>query len=132
VTQLIIFLPSISSYKIKWHGNFIPKIGLPLFWGGGGGGKTNNNNGPFLKNTLPISTPFQNQGGIHGRKQGGVSITLCGLAILHLKKYLKAKKEEELWKTQIFHHANINLPKKKKKSSKKNSKSFKNIIITLL
>jgi hypothetical protein len=28
-----------------------------------------------------------------------------GLAI-YIKKYLKAK-EEELWKTQIFHHAKI-------------------------
>jgi hypothetical protein len=36
------------------------------------------------------------------RKQGGVSH--CGLAI-YIKKYLKAK--EELWKTQIFHHAKI-------------------------
>jgi hypothetical protein len=35
-------------------------------------------------------------------KQGGVS--QCGLAI-YIQKYLKAK--EELWKTQIFHHAKI-------------------------
>jgi hypothetical protein len=46
-----------------------------------------------------------------------------GLAI-YIKKYLKAK-EEELCKTQIFHHAKINL----QKSSKRNqnpSRYYKN------
>jgi hypothetical protein len=33
-------------------------------------------------------------------------VSNCGLAI-YIKKYLKAKKEEELMETQIFHHANI-------------------------
>ncbi len=32
------------------------------------------------------------------------SVLHCGLAI-YIKKYLKAK--EELWKTQIFHHAKL-------------------------
>jgi hypothetical protein len=41
---------------------------------------------------------------------------------IYIKKYLKAK--EELWKLQYFHHAKIYLIFKKK-SSKRNPKSFK-------
>ncbi len=40
----------------------------------------------------------------------------------YIKKYLKANLEE-LWKTQIFHHANIY--QSSKESSKKTHKSFK-------
>jgi hypothetical protein len=45
---------------------------------------------------IPLSTekPALTRGVLH-----------CGLAIYILKSILKAK--EELWKTQIFHHAKI-------------------------
>jgi hypothetical protein len=46
-----------------------------------------------------------------------------------LKKYLKAKEEEELWKLKYFTMQKYD--KSSKKSSKKKPNSFKIIIITL-
>jgi len=64
-------------------------------------------------------------------KQGGVSQSVA-FAIYIKKMYLKKAKEEELWKLKY----NFTMPKlynlqKKKKSSKKQTKIFEDIIITL-
>jgi hypothetical protein len=50
----------------------------------------------------------------------------CHLAI-PLKKYLKAK--EELWKTQIFHHAKIQPSKKSSARNQNPSRYYYNSII---
>jgi hypothetical protein len=55
--------------------------------------------------------------------KGGVSHR--GLAIYIKKKYLKAKEEEELWKTQIY------FTMQKYNLQKQNQKSFQDLIIKL-
>jgi hypothetical protein len=56
---------------------------------------------PQHKNNNKMLKPTKN---IQQNRKQESSASQCGLAI-YIKKYLKAK--EELWKTQIFHHAKI-------------------------
>jgi hypothetical protein len=51
----------------------------------------------------------------------------CGLAILHFKKYLKAK-ERIMEETQIFHHAKKKKPNLPKNPLKKETKILQDII----
>ncbi len=65
----------------------------------------------------------RNKGTSNALQGGGVSHG--GLAIYIKKKYLKAKEEEELWKTQIY------FTMQKYNLQKQNQKSFQDLIIKL-
>jgi hypothetical protein len=57
-------------------------------------------------------------------------VSNCGLAI-YIKKYLKAKEEEELWKFKYFNMQKYNLQKKSFKRNQKPSRYYNNSVTNL-